>query len=260
MFILKNKIILVTGATGYLGSVISEGLAKAGAKVYINGRTEDSVNKIVDSLIKKGYQAKSAIFDITNYKQVDKFFSNFNEEVIDALLINAYNGKGGTTATSSIQDFRDSYEISMVATHNLFQKSLPYLQPAKNKNGDASVVNISSMYGMVSPDISIYDSENISNPPFYGAAKAALIQWTKYTACEFAQKGIRVNSISPGAFPPIAVKKNYLNMYKAIENKIPMKRVGSPEELIGPVVFLVSESASFVTGINLPVDGGWTAW
>ena len=89
MFILKNKIILVTGATGYLGSVISEGLAKAGAKVYINGRTEDSVNKIVDSLIKKGYQAKSAIFDITNYKQVDKFFSNFNEEVIDALLINA---------------------------------------------------------------------------------------------------------------------------------------------------------------------------
>lgn len=260
MFILKNKIILVTGATGYLGSIIAEGLAKAGAKVYINGRTEDSVNKRVNSLIKKGYKAKSAVFDITNYKQVDRFFSNFDEDVIDALIINAYNGKGGTTATSSVQDFRDSYEISMVATHNLFQNSLPYLQSAKNKNGDASVVNISSMYGMVSPDISIYGSEEGSNPPFYGASKAALIQWTKYTACEFAQKGIRINSVSPGAFPQELVRKNYPDMYKAIENKTPMKRVGLPEELIGPVVFLVSESASFVTGINLPVDGGWTAW
>jgi len=260
LFSLKDKIILVTGSTGYLGRAISEGLAKMGAKVYINGRTESSVNKTVDSLIKKGYRAEPAIFDITDYKQVEIFFSNFEEDVIDVLLINAYNGKGGTTNTSSMQDFRDSYEISMIATHNLFQNSLPYLQSAKNRNGDASVINIASMYGMVSPDISIYDSKKGSNPPFYGAAKAALIQWTKYTACEFAEKGIRVNSISPGAFPPLAVKKNHPNMYKAIENKAPMKRVGLPEELIGPVVFLASDSASFVTGVNLPVDGGWTAW
>ena len=75
MFSLKDKIILVTGSTGYLGRAISEGLAKMGAKVYINGRTESSVNKTVDSLIKKGYRVEPAIFDITDYKQVEIFFS-----------------------------------------------------------------------------------------------------------------------------------------------------------------------------------------
>ena len=260
LYSLKNKVAIVTGATGYLGKSMAEGLAMAGAIVYINGRTESKVIELTEYLNSKGYEAYPAIFDVTNYKKVKEFFENFCEDTIDILLINAYNGNGGTTQTSTVEDFRNSYEVSMVASHNLLQNSLFKLQQAKKKNGDASVINIASMYGTVSPNLSIYDSELTSNPPFYGASKAALIQWTKYTACELAKYGIRVNSISPGAFPTKLVKNSSPNLYKKIIEKSPLHRVGLPEDLIGPVVFLASSSAGFVTGVNLPVDGGWTAW
>jgi NAD(P)-dependent dehydrogenase (short-subunit alcohol dehydrogenase family) len=260
IYSLRNKVALVTGATGHLGKSMAEGLAMAGATVYVNGRTKNTVIKLTEYLNSKGYCAYPAIFDITDYKKVKEFFADFSEDTLDILLINAYNGNGGSTKTSTVEEFRNSYEVSMVASHNLLQNALFYLKEAKKKNGDASVINIASMYGMVSPDISIYESELTSNPPFYGASKAALIQWTKYTACELAKDGIRVNAISPGAFPQISVKQSNPNLYKKIKGKSPIGRVGSPKELIGPVVFLASSSASFITGVNLPVDGGWTAW
>ena len=259
IFSLKGKIALVTGATGYLGRILSEGLAIAGARVYINGRTCGAVDDLVDSLKSKGYDVKPAVFDVTDSKQIKDFFFNFNESRINILINNAYSGKLGSTNTATVRDFRDSYEISLVASHDLFQNSLPYFRKAKQESGDASIINIASMYGMVSPDVRMYDSEKVANPPFYGAAKAALIQWTKYTACEFAKEGIRVNAISPGAFPPSKVKEINPEFFNKMEKKAPMERVGSPEELIGSVVFLSSGASSYVTGINLPVDGGWTA-
>jgi NAD(P)-dependent dehydrogenase (short-subunit alcohol dehydrogenase family) len=126
--------------------------------------------------------------------------------------------------------------------------------------GGASVVNIASMYGSVSPDPSIYGTSGANNPPSYGAAKAGLIQFTKYAACHLAAEGIRVNCISPGPFPA----KRYLDQdpeFKGrLQKKVPMGRTGDPQELQGPLLFLASDASSYVTGINLPVDGGWTAW
>jgi NAD(P)-dependent dehydrogenase (short-subunit alcohol dehydrogenase family) len=260
LYSLVNKVALVTGATGHLGKSMAEGLAMSGAKVYINGRTESEVTELTKYLNDKGYKSYPAIFDVTDYKKVQEFFNDFCEDTLDILLINAYNGNGGTTETSTVEAFRDSYEISMVASHNLLKNALSYLKKAKKINGDASVINIASMYGVVSPDTSIYESELTTSPPFYAASKAAIIQWTKYTACELAKYGIRVNAISPGAFPPISVKQLSPNLYKKISEKPPIGRVGLPHEITGPVVFLASSSASYVTGVNLPVDGGWTAW
>jgi len=159
IYSLKNKVALVTGATGYLGKSMAEGLAMAGATVYINGRVESKVIELTKILNSKGYKTYPAIFDVTNYKKVDEFFSKFCEKTLDILVINAYNGRGGTSSTATLEEFRDSYEISMVASHNLLQNSLNHLKQAKKINGDASVINIASMYGMVSPDISIYESE-----------------------------------------------------------------------------------------------------
>ena len=260
IFSLKGKTALITGATGYLGSVMAEGLAQAGAVVYLNGRNKHRVNELVDELVAKSLNVKAAIFDITKRGEIELFLNNIEDNILDIVVNNAYAGTAGTVETTSAEDYISSYNVSMVATHNLVQSLLPYLRAAKKVNGDASVINIASMYGMVSPDLRIYESKEGSNPPFYGAAKAALIQWTKYAACEFAKEGIRFNSISPGAFPSKSVQDKNKALVSKIVNKIPMARMGQPEELIGPLVFLASSSASYTTAINLTVDGGWTAW
>ena len=136
----------------------------------------------------------------------------------------------------------------------LFRSIIPIME--KNKFG--SIINISSMYGMVSPDPSIYGSSGHNNPPNYGAGKAAIIQFTRYTACHLAKKGIRVNSVSPGPFPKPDVTD--MRFISNLKKKTPMGRLGQPHEIKGVIVFLASQSSSFVTGTNISVDGGWTAW
>jgi gluconate 5-dehydrogenase len=116
------------------------------------------------------------------------------------------------------------------------------------------------MYGSVSPQPEVYrDAPQFHNPPAYGAAKAALLQLTRYSACHLAAHGIRVNSVSPGPFPAPAVQANEA-FVEELTARVPLGRIGQPGELVGAVVFLLSDAASYVTGANLPVDGGWTAW
>jgi len=260
IFNLKGKVALVTGAAGYLGQAMVEGLAAAGAIVYSNGRTEEKINNLVSLMTAKGYDVRPAIFDITNEDEINNFLPKLESSKLDILVNNAYNGVAGSVETSTKENYMKSYEVTIGATHSLVKLSLPYLRNAKAVSGDASVINISSMYGMVSPDMRVYASKDVANPPFYGAAKAALIQWTKYAACEFAQEGIRFNSISPGAFPSKVVQETNQELILDLVKKIPMSRVGSPSDLVGPLIFLASDSAGYVTGVNIPIDGGWTAW
>ena len=259
-FSIKDKVALITGATGYLGKSMAKGLAKSGALVYLNGRNEKKVNELILELEKQGLQVKAAVFDVTNKNEIKSFFSNFDHKNLDIIVNNAYSNSSGSVETAKSEDYALSYEVTQISAHNIVQCALPYLRNAFKINGDASVINIASMYGMVSPDLSIYDSKEVSSPPFYGAAKAALIQWSKYAACEFAKEGIRFNSISPGPFPSTETQKSNSHLITKIINKVPMHRIGQPNELIGPVLFLASPSSSFVTGVNLAVDGGWTAW
>ena len=131
---------------------------------------------------------------------------------------------------------------------------------AENADGGVSIVNIASMYGKVSPDPSIYGDSGQNNPIHYGATKAGMIQMTRYLACHLAGRNIRVNSISPGPFPRPGIKDSAPDFMMQLEKKVPMGRIGNASELVGPVLFLLSPSASYITGIDLPVDGGWTAW
>ncbi|PMG89927.1 SDR family NAD(P)-dependent oxidoreductase [Vibrio breoganii] len=258
MFDLKGKSALVTGATGFLGKEIALSLAEAGAHVYVNSRTLNNCQKLVKEIKTQGGKATVACFDVTKMNEVKKFTEKI--ELLDILINNSYAGKGGTIEVSNSEDYISSYESSVVASANLFKQLLPSLRNGVKEGGYASVINISSMYGLVSPDKRIYRNELGTNPPFYGACKAALIQWTKYAACEFARENIRVNSISPGPFPSIEAQESEPEMVKQIIQKVPMGRIGQPSELRGPVLFLSSQLSSFVTGTNLSVDGGWTSW
>jgi NAD(P)-dependent dehydrogenase (short-subunit alcohol dehydrogenase family) len=116
------------------------------------------------------------------------------------------------------------------------------------------------MYGIVSPITDVYDTPQSTNPPSYGAAKAALGQLTRYAACEFGHEGIRVNAVAPGPFPAPVVQQQSPEFVARLCQQVPMKRIGSAEEIAGPVAFLLSRAASFVNGAVLTVDGGWTSW
>ena len=258
MFSLASKSILITGATGYLGNQMAISLADFGAHIYVSSRSRSKCEELVSRIEDNGGVATVASFDVTNEDEINVFAESI--DVIDVLVNNCYAGNGGTVESSETADYESSYQSSLVASANLLKILLPRFRAAVRKGGYASVINISSMYGLVSPDLRIYESVAETNPPFYGAAKAALIQWTKYAACEFAKENIRVNCISPGPFPSNLTQENNPELVEKIVSKVPMERIGQPNELIGPIAFLASSASSYVTGANILVDGGWTCW
>ena len=198
------------------------------------------------------------ILDIMNDVEVDKTVNYISKKYqkLDGIVNNAYSGSGESLEMLSREAIEKSFNMNVISPLLLIKKLLPLLEKAES----SSIVNMASMYGMVSPDPSIYGDSGCNNPSFYGAGKAGLIQLTKYLACHLPDKGIRVNSVSPGPFPPQEIIKKHPDFYQKLINKVPLKRIGDPNELIGIVQFLLSDSSSYITGANIPVDGGWTAW
>lgn len=259
-FSLAGKTALLTGATGHLGEQMAMALGGAGATVLVNSRSSQRANALVKRLEERGYRAEPFVFDVTSPEQAREAISGLKNTPLHILINNAYAGAGGTVETAEASQYQDSYDMAVSSAHRLLQACLPNLREAVRQSGDASVINIASMYGMVSPDPRLYDSPSGTNPPFYGAAKAALIQWSRYAACEFGKEAIRVNSLSPGPFPAKSVESGSPDFIEALSFRVPLGRIGRAEELQGPLLFLASAASSFVTGSNLVVDGGWTSW
>jgi NAD(P)-dependent dehydrogenase (short-subunit alcohol dehydrogenase family) len=236
-------------------------LAEAGADVLINARRAESAKRLAGEIQAHGFCARPAVFDIVNNDAVEAAANQyFRDSPLNILVNNAYAGGSGTIEHSFADAYAESYEVAVGSTHRLFRAVLPALRRAVARGTQASVINIASMLGLVSPDPRLYDTVEGANPPFYGAAKAALIQWTRYAACEFGPEGIRVNSVSPGPFPSQEVQRDNAGFISRLVQRVPLGRVGQASEIAGPVLFLASDASSYVNGSNLVVDGGWTAW
>ena len=261
LFRLDGKVCLVTGGAGHLGSAMATALAEAGGHVCILGRTQGTLAKLAQSLAGRGLSAEAIASDVTMAEDIKSLVADLTKRhgKLDVLINNAYAGRPGVMSNSRAADYVNAIEIAVAAAAELVNATHGLLRKAVD-NGDASVINIASMYGMVSPDPRIYGQSGMNNPPHYGAAKAALLQYTRYAAVHLAPEGIRVNAISPGAFPPDAAQQRDPAFAAALTQKVPLGRLGKPEDLGGAVVFLASSASRFVTGANLPVDGGWTAW
>lgn len=257
IFNLKDKVVLVTGSTGHLGAAIAERLAEAGALVLLNGRDVKKTQTQADAFRAKGLQAVSLPFDLTNDGETDNACAVIGREhgKLDGIVNNANLGTSKSLGEVERAEFEYSLNINLTSPFLFIQKTLPLLK----KSAAPSIVNIASMYGSVSPDPRIY-AVGDNNPVYYGAAKGGLIQMTRYLAVHLAADNIRVNAVSPGPFPPESIKQDDPAFHGALAAKVPLGRIGKAGEVTGCVQFLLSDAASYITGANIPVDGGWSAW
>jgi len=263
-FTLKDRVILVTGASGYLGSAISDAVAHAGAELVLSGRRMEALEETRDRL-PSATRKRCHIFpgDISKHETIRLLHGHILKEfgVIHGIVNGAYAGVVGPLDVIDSNDFLEACQYNMITPFMLIKDMLYLLEMGAKQSGkSSSVVNIASMYGIVSPDPLVYGDSGRNNPIHYGATKAGLIQMTRYFACNLCTHGIRFNAISPGPFPNTDIDPNIPGFYENLAKKVPMKRVGKPYEVAGPVVFLLSDASSYINGANLPVDGGWTAW
>jgi NAD(P)-dependent dehydrogenase (short-subunit alcohol dehydrogenase family) len=259
IFRMDGRVAFVSGAAGHLGSAMARALLAQGAQVILNGRDEARLQSFSDALHDEGHDAVSiATFNICDTEKLTAFFGSLSR--LDCLINNAITVRMGTVEGSSPQDFAIAYDSGVRAAFEAMRAAKPALLNAVEATGHASVINVSSMYGIVSPDPSVYGDTGLESPPAYGAAKAALLQLTRHMACQWGSCGIRVNAIAPGPFPRDAIQKDQPEFAARIARKTALGRVGRPCEIAGAVSFLASDAASYVTGTTLCVDGGWTAW
>lgn len=230
-------------------------LAAAGATVVAVARDTDRLRTALH-----GTPARLVGCDITSQDWPDLLAGLTSEHGrLDILVNNAHVPRGGSLRTSTPSDFTEAMSLAVTATATGLVAASPGLEASARSGGPAAVVNVASMYGLVSPDPSLYDTEAGRNPPAYGAAKAALIQLTRYAAAEMGPLGVRVNSLVLGAFPgdPTATTTA---LHDRLGARTMLGRTGRPEEVMGPLLFLASHASSYVTGSTVTVDGGWTAW
>lgn len=254
-FRLDGRVAFISGAAGHLGQAMTRALLGAGAHVVLNGRNGERLSAFKSSLADEGLtQTSVAAFDMSETAAVQAFFAGARQ--VDILVNNAITVAMGTIAGSTADDFAKAYDSGVRAAFEAMRAAEPLLKASRG----ASVINIASMYGVVSPDPAIYGDSGLNSPPAYGPAKAALIQLTRYMACHWGAQNIRVNAIAPGPFPREEFQKAQPAFVERLAAKAPLKRIGQAHEIGGAVTFLASDAASYITGAVLPVDGGWTAW
>jgi NAD(P)-dependent dehydrogenase (short-subunit alcohol dehydrogenase family) len=254
LFRLDGAVAVVTGATGWLGTAMAGVLADAGAHVVAVARDKPRLDRLVATL--PSAQAVSCDVTTDTWPDIVRHMGAEHSR-IDVLVNNAHIGRGGSLRQATAADYREAVDLAIVAASDGINAARPGFAGSLAAGGSPSVINVSSMYGVVSPDPGLYNTEEGRNPPYYGVAKAGLLQLTRYAAAELGPSGIRVNAITPGPFPqhPERMDPGFVSR---LADRTVLKRIGRPADIRTAVVFLASPNSGFVTGINLPVDGGWT--
>lgn len=257
---LKGRVALVTGGAGHLGLALVKTLAAAGAKVALADRVTVDQEHIRQSCGAGADRCSGFQVELADEHAVrslpDKVVERFGR--LD-ILVNcaAFVGTSGLEGWAvpfeqqATAAWRQALEVNLTSVFSLVQAA----SPALRRSGCGSIVNIGSIYGLVGPDLRLYEGTALGNPAAYAASKGALDQMTRWWSTVLAPD-IRVNAVNPGGIArgqPQAFVQRYVS-------RTPLGRMGSEEDMTGAVLYFASDMSRYVTGQSLAVDGGWTAW
>ncbi|SDF20904.1 SDR family oxidoreductase [Desulfovibrio legallii] len=258
---LEGRVALVTGATGHIGQAICLELAAHGAAVAVLDLQEQTCVRLCEAIAAKySVPVLPVPCNLAEDAQVHAVPHRIAAALggLDILINNAgFVGTSGLPGwvtdieRQTTETWRKALEVNLTAPFTLCRESIPYLK----KSGRGSIINVASIYGVLGPDMSLYDGTNMGNPIAYATSKGGLIQMTHWFATVLAPD-IRANSICPGGIwrnQPEAFTERY-------KKRTPMKRMATEEDMVGTVLYLASDLSRYVTGQNIMVDGGWSSW
>lgn len=240
---LDGNVAVITGGSTGIGRATAEKYLEYGADVVIANRSSDAGQATAEELGCDFVQC-----DVADYDQVQALVEATVEDYgrLDVMVNNAGIGRVGTVEEMALDDWHDVMRINLNGVMHGTRAALPHL-----KESEGSIVNIASIYGLVAGP----------SATAYAAAKGAIVNFTRSVAVDYAKQNVRVNSICPGFVetPMTDPAFGEEEFYEYVHGQTPMGRVAQPEEIAGLAMFLASDEASYITGANIPVDGGWTA-
>jgi len=260
LFDMTEKTVIITGAAGLLGQQYAMGLSQLGANIVLADMDYSKCKQISKQLNEEFNTNSFPIkVDISNKKSVKNLTNKTMKKYskIDVLINNAaYQGNDKIRTTKFVDlpmsIWNKAISVNLTGMFLCCQEIGKVME--KQKNG--VIINISSTYGIVSPDQRIYGNSGQNAGIFYSVTKSGVLNLTRYLASYWSNKGIRVNTLSPGG-----VEKGQDSKFvKNYSEKTMLGRMAKKDDYVGAIIFLASDASSYMTGSNLVIDGGWTAW
>ena len=259
MFDLSGKVVVITGGAGILGSRMSRALVDCGARLVIIDRSGDKATELAQAL---GAAATGYAGDVTDRAGLVAIRKRIEAEIgaVNVLINNIATKTANIFEPFETFPLEDWNEVMNVNTTGAMLACQVFGTPMAER-GAGSIITTLSIYGIVGPDQRIYagamyEGRAINSPAVYSASKAALLGLTKYLAAYWGHRGVRVNAITPGGVFS-GQNDEFVGRYSA---RVPLGRMAHGDEMSGAIVYLASDDSSYVTGHNLVVDGGLTAW
>ena len=254
---LDGRVAVITGGAGHLGRAMTAALVELGAKVALVDRDPSATEAAAQA---HGPACVAFPLDLADDAAVRGLPAAVQARLggLDILINNAafvgtstLQGWAVPFAEQSVETWRQCLDVNLTAAFALTQAAAPLLAAS----GHGSVVNIASIYGVVGPDLGLYAGTSMGNPAAYAASKGGLIQLTRWLATSLAPT-IRVNALTPGGIAR-GQPQAFVDRYTA---RTPLGRMATETDMIGALAYLASDLSAYVTGQNIIVDGGWTAW
>jgi NAD(P)-dependent dehydrogenase (short-subunit alcohol dehydrogenase family) len=259
LFSLEGKVAIVTGGRGLYGASISLGLCEMGATVVIASRSGEKCEEYAKTLREQGYEAIGLSLDLSDDASIKELARQVHDRYgkIDILVNNAVDRRNMTSlADATRQKLQDSASTNLNGQILLSQAVLEYMIPVEK----GSIINVSSMRGLDCPHFPFYPEAWGDQPVNYTTEKWAMVGLTKYMAGRYGKHHIRVNCIAPGGFDPGLKDSDRNEFVETYIANTPLGCWANEDDIKGPIAFLASDAANYITGATLVMDGGWTIW